>query len=378
MIRAFLAFMLLVVSATLALALSPSQNMIVGLPHTICPYAGAGFADGCAGAQPGAPQNPTLLLQYGANRPPWNVAGVDYAVGAVGPFNDPSVSGNLPACASYSAGTQNTVTVNSAPCSLSNLDFSLHGGICLSFSSAITNNATVSITNNNFSAGPNCQPLGGGILNIAGDVTVVFNYNTVNAQYNPNLQSTLQHQGAEPGNETFEYNYLINNPQHVFHLDGSGTFTIKYNFGNGIGHNPDHADWLYHPGNTAGVVINEAFNTVYSSPNGCCTTAFCYMSISSVPYSGYCENDVYISNVSVQTGTAGNGTVSAPVRIDEIANMGPLTISNIYMDLRGAFYPFLATGDTSPVPVVTCTGNKSLVDGTALTNATGQSWMVCH
>ena len=236
-----------------------------------CPFASAGFADGCSGAAAGTPQDTTLLQQYGANRPPWNVAGVDYAVGAVGPFKDPSVSGNLPACASYSAGSQNTVTINSAPCTLASLDFSLHGGICLNMNSAISNNGLVTITNNNFSAGPNCQPLGGGVVNIAGDVTVMFTYNTVNGQYSNQLQSTVQHQGAEPGNETFEYNYLINNPQHVFHLDGSGTFTIKYNFGNGIGLSPDHGDWLYQPGNPAGVVINEAFNTVYSSPSGCCT-----------------------------------------------------------------------------------------------------------
>ena len=102
------------------------------------------------------------------------------------------------------------------------------------------------------------------------------------------------------------------------------------------------------------------------------------MSINSVPYTGYCENDVYISNVN----TTGSGTVSAPVRIDAMAGMGPLTISNIYMDLSGAFYPFLGTG---PAIQVTRSGNKNLVTGAPLTAggttynpyATGVAWWTC-
>ena len=45
-----------------------------------CPQ-GNTYADGCIGARAGAPQYPTLLNDY-ARRPPWNVAGVDYHVGA--------------------------------------------------------------------------------------------------------------------------------------------------------------------------------------------------------------------------------------------------------------------------------------------------------
>jgi hypothetical protein len=47
-----------------------------------CPR-GTSYPDGCPGAPtpPGAIQYPTLLSTYGPNRPPWNVAGVDYYVG---------------------------------------------------------------------------------------------------------------------------------------------------------------------------------------------------------------------------------------------------------------------------------------------------------
>ena len=47
-----------------------------------CPQ-GNGYADGCVGAPSGTPQYPNLLNGY-AKRPPWNVAGVDYYVGAPG------------------------------------------------------------------------------------------------------------------------------------------------------------------------------------------------------------------------------------------------------------------------------------------------------
>src|ERR1700744_2260487 len=38
-------------------------------------------ADGCVEAPAGTPQHPKLLDIYQGNRPPWNVAGVDYHVG---------------------------------------------------------------------------------------------------------------------------------------------------------------------------------------------------------------------------------------------------------------------------------------------------------
>jgi hypothetical protein len=83
-----------------------------------CPK-GTAFADGCAGAQPGAGIYPTMLDVYGANRPPWNVAGVDYRVGAdEGPFKDPLLAANLPACASVRAGTESWVSINSVPCTI--------------------------------------------------------------------------------------------------------------------------------------------------------------------------------------------------------------------------------------------------------------------
>lgn len=49
------------------------------------------YDDGLSGAPAGTPQLPTILNSYGANRAPWHVAGVDYAVGPNGtPTGDPA------------------------------------------------------------------------------------------------------------------------------------------------------------------------------------------------------------------------------------------------------------------------------------------------
>ena len=97
-------------------------------PAGTCPK-GTTYPDGCAVAQAGTPNYPDMLDVYGANRPPWNVAGVDYRVGAdSGPFKDPSIAANFPSCASFVAGTQQWVRINSVPCNIDHLDlrFILH------------------------------------------------------------------------------------------------------------------------------------------------------------------------------------------------------------------------------------------------------------
>lgn len=392
MIRAALAFILCVVLGAAALAVSPAQNLIMELPHSrapapapspgACPF-GTAYADGCAGAVAGTPQNPTLLQRYRANRPPWNVAGVDYRVGQSGPMSDPSVPGNLPACATYIANAtpgENWVIVNSVPCTLANLDFSLHGGSCLLTSSAITTSGTLTLTNSNFLNGANANC--GAFVLIRDNINFVGTYNTMDQGYNP-IPQAIFYKETNTGNVTLEYNVLLHASAWDLELGGPGTFTIMYNYARGLGLYANHADWFGLSGNSGGIVLNEAFNTVYSDPTGCCATAICYISPNiQGPDSGYCKNDVYITSISAQAGAAGLGTVSLPVRVEPNGLSGPFTISDIYMDLTGVTVGY-GLGATTSVgyapPAVTCTGNKNLIDGTPLTKVfgTGASWMVC-
>jgi hypothetical protein len=61
--------------------LTSALNSAILLRGRLSPYSASGWPDGCAGAPIGRPQYPALLAGYGPNRPPWNVAGVDYYCG---------------------------------------------------------------------------------------------------------------------------------------------------------------------------------------------------------------------------------------------------------------------------------------------------------
>lgn len=123
-------------------AVSTSQNLAIAVtsstPPPSCPQ-GTAYPDGCSAAPAGTAQLPNLFsapfpphtAAY-AVRPPWNVPGVDYYVGCTlsvcagtpsGPTGtDPTVSGNLPAGASYNPGTH-LVTISANNVTLSGFDF---------------------------------------------------------------------------------------------------------------------------------------------------------------------------------------------------------------------------------------------------------------
>jgi hypothetical protein len=80
--RRFILLFLLPIALMGATTVSQNLNIDVtqqAQPGT-CPM-GSAYADGCSNAPAGTIQYPSLLARYGANRPPWNVAGVDYHVG---------------------------------------------------------------------------------------------------------------------------------------------------------------------------------------------------------------------------------------------------------------------------------------------------------
>src|SRR6185437_10551423 len=139
--------------------------------------------DGFAAAPNGTIELPTLLQGY-AMRPPWRVAGVDYYVGvpASTTLKDPTVSANLPACASVDS-LNHLIRVNSDNCTLNGFDFSLHGGYEL-YDSA--NNTTVE--NSNFEIGTN---------NNFTNIEVLAGFHTLTV-----LDSTLDGGGDDAGVNT--------------------------------------------------------------------------------------------------------------------------------------------------------------------------------
>lgn len=337
-----------------------------------CPK-GTSFPDGCGAAVAGTPNNPTLLDGYGANRPPWNVAGVDYRVGHSGTLLDPSVGGNLPSCATYSgtAGAH-SVTVNSSPCTVDHFDLTLNGGTCLNVSGGITSGGTVTLTNNNVKAGANCQPSGGGIVNVGGNATVIIRYNTLDVNY-VNMPSNIINIGGD-GLRTVEYNVLLRPAQHTVSFQGNGDYTVRYNYSLGEGCCDNHGDWVIIAGTTGTTFsLNEEFNTVTIDPDttdlGHTATAFCYMETYSVNLtSARCANDTYVSSLSVD----GRGHVGYVIRVWPAGNWspGPIEVKDNYVDATGSF-GWLLVNSGAGNPTITCSGNKDLVTGAARTGTYG-------
>ena len=124
--------LLLPLYAVLLMGASVSSNLDVSIsqqaPPGACPMGNA-YADGCSGAPSpaGTIEYPGLLTNYGANRPPWNVAGVDYYVGMPAghtltdweAISNPNVSIDA---------TSGLLSCNSGSVTLNAIDFTTHNG----------------------------------------------------------------------------------------------------------------------------------------------------------------------------------------------------------------------------------------------------------
>jgi hypothetical protein len=103
-----------------------------------CPYEAqaiaAGLDDGCANAPEDGFLNPAILTPYGLNRPPWDVAGVDYPVGnqPTQPLIDWQTLGSMPGLDIYLGAVRcdgaTAAYPTSSPVLLENIDFTTHGG----------------------------------------------------------------------------------------------------------------------------------------------------------------------------------------------------------------------------------------------------------
>lgn len=345
-----------------------------------CPR-GNSYADGCRRAQAGTPQNPHLLDIYGVHRPPWNVAGVDYAVGESGAMQDVTTA-TLPSCATYTIST-NTVDIISAPCVLDHYDFALHNSTCLVIDSSITNGALVTLTNNHFKGGASlgvCS-LGRSLVTVSGAVQLLAEYNTFDGNYDLNIQYAVGNSTSANGNETFKYNYLLHCPEACFTLDANGTYAIQSNYIQGICSPANcnsvtdgggfHGDfWIVNNFVTPGTntVVHSSFNTVYlDQTNGTFMSTLCYMTpgphSGTLSFSGYCKNETYI-------GRAGYWVGGIPIRVAPTdVGQGPFSIENNYIDPTDFASPTLiieSDNSDGTSSSVTCKGNVNMVDGSTI------------
>jgi len=185
----------------------------------------------CAPPSPAPPpgaQHPALLASY-VLRPPWNVAGVDYAVGvpSTATLNDwqclsgPGITVNTTAMPPYVRvdNTSNAV--------ISGVDFSLHGGASLFFVNCPNPTVISSIF-----AGKNLTQLyGTAVIYADGDSPgLTVSYNTINGAGAGTGGTLVAAAGA--GTITLTYNWLKHFPQHVLEVfvqDAPYSIVYKYN-----------------------------------------------------------------------------------------------------------------------------------------------------
>jgi hypothetical protein len=358
-----------------------------------CPQ-GSAYADGCQGAQAGGsiliPNffNGYAGVNYGDNRPPWNVAGVDYPVGYSGSLKDPTAPGNLPDCAVYSA---HGVSVNAdvQPCTVSHLDFSLHNGICVRVSGS--GGHTAIFDNDKFGAGSSCNSFGG-IISVGSDsrLDLVVQYSEFADNYRcTNCQGDIGWNAT--GTVTVRYSSLLGINCRVINVSaaGSGTFIRQYNYLEGIGGLTGcHGETVEYNTSLTIVQDTEAFNNYYVPASSCggitsCDTALSYVT-SGAPRVGTISNSVVQNNVMITRLTPnGKVTVSSPIWIDTTFsnNIKSVTVNQNYIDPAGSYWPILVypPNGTGSIGSAACSGNKLLTTGAPITGTLGRgsSIMAC-
>jgi len=224
------------------------------------------YQDGSNNASAGAPQLPNLLSGY-AVRPPWKVAGVDYAVGVPSgsglkdweSISQPGVSVNAATHTVYVTG--NNVTLNG-------VDFSLHGGSQLVIEGA--NNTTISNCNVVYGSALTSSNF---LINAVSGSNITIEHCTIDGngavQTASSDQSSLISTGSRfTGTVTLTYNRLQNFIQHVLEYNGGTTLVYEYNliYNGGNGPTGPHLNYLQWGSGTFGTATVE-YNTTYQPTN---------------------------------------------------------------------------------------------------------------
>lgn len=310
----------------------------------------AGYPDGSANAPAGTAQFPTLLNGY-TKRPPWRVAGVDYAVGYPSgqSFANPSTISMTGV--SVNAGTH-TVTISGNNVTLDGYDFSLSNGWGIVIGSGATN---VVIQNSNFAIGSNANnPIAAD--NTVGTLTVtkcVFDEIGGAASLGCSIST-------HAANFTSTYNWFKNAQDDSVDLvppSSSTTATVKYNlfYNQGTG-NPAivHPDSVQFTGGTYnGCML--AFNTIYQPVGGGEQTGLEGIQICAQLSSSI--NNTTVSNNTIVAKSAVSTTMSVGIAIQrtdsgQTNNIG--TCFDNYMDPTGfsstAFYPLSSGTNAGHAP----------------------------
>jgi hypothetical protein len=330
-------------------------------------------------------------VNYGAVRPSWNVAGVDYPVGYSGTLTDPISSGALPGCSHLTGTGPYAVHVDTAPCTFDHLDFSLHNGICVNIDGGITNGGTVTFTNDKFAMGSGCNQAGSGILTVNGDgekIALVVEYSEFDGSTAFTNPGSLIGTWQTGGSFVAQYNAFYKCPASCLQINsgsagGVGPFTWQYNYAEYIGSNTTldpsvHANWEASNAcnNCRLTSWADQFNTIYQPTNGARATTLLYPTTVTGNALSLITSYVADHNIVIaRPGGTGGQTASY---IDEPLScnnsIGSMTFTDNYVDQTGTFGLFYpnSTGSCTPGSIAsaiptTCKRNINLLTGSAIT-----------
>jgi hypothetical protein len=304
-----------------------SLALLSGVPGQAAPEPPLRTDDGSGAAPAGKPLLPNALSHYAA-RPPWKVAGVDYAVGipAGTTLQDPAtiaVSGVSVDAAKH------TITVAGSNVTLSGYDFGRSGGWGIYVGEKAANTV---IRNCNFLVGANnVVPINAG----AGSGNLTILDNAFDATSNSGAVWALVNYNGS-GRFIAQYNSFLNSPDDAIDF-GPGTMTtvVEFNVFENLGTDPQaHADAVQYTGTTATNSV-ISFNTVYqSNPSGNQGLQIEAQNGSTITNTWVQNNVIVARGARTMSYSIFVGVASGPNTIDGVV------VANNYIDFSGAYGPF--------------------------------------
>ncbi len=304
---------------------------------------------------PAPGQHPTLLKSY-TKRPPWQVAGVDYAVGVASTatltdwqlLSGPGITVNTTAMPPYVRvdDTSNPV--------ISGVDFSLHGGAVLRF----VNSPNPTVVNSKFGGTNLTKALNTVILADPDSPGLTVRYSTLDGAGAGTLSTLVSVRSS--GTTTLEYNWFKNFSQHVLEETQLTPVQIAIVYTHNLieqgGMSPGaHLNYLQFSYSTA-TSVDVEYNTTYQTPQAGAGEGF--------QFAGYLPNTIknvtFAYNVMIATGS--KIAMSYLVHPGGAQNAG--IARDNYFDTKAAYgwgYPGSFTGWT-------LSNNYNMTTGTLLSH----------
>jgi hypothetical protein len=349
-----------------------------------CPK-GTSYPDGCVGRPiNGNKLVPTFFTTYATQsgqtyvtRPPWNVAGVDYAVGVPSGLvlKDPAVA-TLPSGCSYSASI--VTCRGSGNLTIDGWDFRLHNCTLLdifNYTGAIT------IQNSWFKMGPSAQCQNTwGLLRIESS-TLGSSLIVQDCQFNgmaptyPAIGNFISVFDARPaGTSLYRYNVFHQSVARPISTTSPSDWTARYNYIEGVDYgNSAHGEVELIGSTSLTNNLTIEYNTFLAPANyggGMTTTWY----ISSGNANGQKFGSVNVNNnttaINLFGGKAGKVVVSSALL--EFAWNNTVSTANIlnnYIDPTGA-YLCLVNIDGTPIGTLNMSGNTNLLNGSTIADMT--------